>query len=323
MIKILWFESGDLYTIRRGKEAGKKLGVQVDSIDVFDIRLLADGGQTGIVAGGPDLVAQYDAVIMRSFMPYVSEALTVARLFHTAGKVVVDASMADEGYAMSKMHDYIILASNGVAVPRTGQFFDPNDAEAFAEKLGYPCILKGIHGSEGRHVHKVDSRQELRKRLLHYKTGEIMVQEFLHAEQDYRVIVVGYRALPVYVTRKPREGDFRTNFEFNEEVTPHPLSEASHLQDVAERAARALRREFTGVDIRCRGSTPLVLEANRRPGFKGFEQVTSCDVAGAFIQYVVDKCSSNTHLAKGDAVSSPPIKDPRSLERLDVPRVGR
>lgn len=296
-IKILWFETGDLYTIRRGKEAGERLGIQVDSIDALDLTFIASNSRTGILAHGRDIIAEYDAVIIRSFMPFVSEALTVARLFRAAGKVVVDENMTDEGYAISKMYDYIALASKGIAVPHTRQVFDPNDAEAFAAELGYPCILKGIHGSEGRHVHKVDSQPQLRRLLLQYKTGELMVQEFLPAEQDYRVIVVGYHALPVYVSRKPCPGEFRTNFEFNEEVISHPLSEAPHFQEIAERAARVLLREFSGVDIRCRGATPIVLEANRRPGFKGFEEATRHDVAGAFIQYVADKCRANTRAA--------------------------
>jgi len=35
-----------------------------------------------------------------------------------------------------------------------------------------------------------------------------------------------------------------------------------------------------------------VLEANRRPGFKGFEEATGYDVAAALIEYVRDKCLS-------------------------------
>ena len=67
------------------------------------------------------------------------------------------------------------------------------------------------------------------------------------------------------------------------------MMDAAHLQDIAERAARALKREFSGVDIRCRGKTPLVLEANRRPGYKDFERITGFDVAGTFLEYVVEK----------------------------------
>lgn len=293
MTKILWFETGDLYTVKRGKEVGKRLNIQVDSVDAYDLNLFADGNNVGAFAAGRDLVASYDALIVRSFMPLISESLTLARLFREAGKVVVDESMTDEAYAMSKMHDYIVLAKNGVDVPRTRQFSDANQMADFAKELGYPCIVKGSHGSEGRHVHKVESEQQLRKKLMQYRSGEVMIQEYLDAEIDYRVVVIGYKALPVYVSRKPRADDFRTNFEHNEEVISRPLSEAPYLQDIAERAARTLRREFSGVDIRCRGNTPLVLEANRRPGFKGFEKSTGYDVAEAFIKYVVQKCNSS------------------------------
>jgi len=295
-LKILWFETGDLYTVRRGKEVGERLGVQVDSIDAYDLSLIADGESVGAFAGERDLVAYYDAIIIRSFMPFIAEALTLARLFRDAGKVVVDDGLAEEGFAMSKMHDYIFLAANGVDVPRTRQFCDPNKAVAFAEELGYPCVIKGIHGSEGRHVHKVDSEPQLRKKLMQYRSGEVMVQEFLEAEVDYRVIVIGYKALPVYVSRKPQADDFRTNFEFNEEVISHPIAEAPQLKDIAERAARISRREFSGVDIRCRGNVPLVLEANRRPGFKGFEESTGFDVAGALIEYVAQKCGNSLEM---------------------------
>jgi len=291
-MKILWFETGDLYTVRRGKEVGERLGVQVDSLDAYDLNFAADGGSVGVFSGSRDLVSYYDALIIRSFMPFIAEALTLARLFRMAGKTVVDESTTSEGYAMSKMHDYVVLAANGVDVPRTRQFYDPNQMAAFAEEIGYPCIIKGTTGSEGRHVHKVDSERQLRKKLIQYKSGEVMVQEFLAAEQDYRVITIGYKALPVYVSRKPKSDDFRTNFEFNEEVISHPLAEAPHLKDIAERAARALGREFSGVDIRCRGAKPLVLEANRRPGFKGFEEATGYDVAGALIEYVMRKAGS-------------------------------
>ena len=65
-----------------------------------------------------------------------------------------------------------------------------------------------------------------------------MVQEFLEAEEDYRVVTVGYKALPFYVSRKPREGEFRTNFEWNEEVVPHRISEFPELKHVAELAAK-------------------------------------------------------------------------------------
>lgn len=288
--RLIWLESGDLYTIRRGVEAGRRLGIQVDSLEVLDLTFSADGGSPHLAADMGELTEHYDAVIMRSFMPFVSEALTVARLFRDAGKVVVDTSLTDEGYALSKMHDYVLLSRAGVAVPKTYQCADPERAERYAESLGYPCVLKAVFGSEGRNVFKADSRRQFRKILWRRRAGEFMVQEFLPAEVDYRVITVGYRALPVMVRRKPQPGEFRTNFDFKEEVVSLPTDEYPDMKEIAERAARTLRREFSGVDIRYRGDEPTILEANRRPGFKGFEEATGYDVAGAFIEYVRDRC---------------------------------
>src|ERR1044072_7211510 len=245
-LRILWLDSGDLYTIRRGVEAGRRLGVQVDSLEVLDLTFSAGVDAPHLAAGAQELTAVYDAVIVRSFMPFISEALTIARLFREAGKVVVDTSLTDEGYAMSKMHDYILLARAGVAVPRTYQCADPAQAERYAEALGYPCVLKAVFGSEGRNVFKADTPARFRRILWRRKPGEFMVQEFLPAEVDYRVITVGYRVLPVIVRRKPQPGEFRTNFDFKEEVTPLPTDEHPDMKEMAERGARTLRRELYG-----------------------------------------------------------------------------
>ncbi|MHB8782125.1 MAG: ATP-grasp domain-containing protein [Desulfobacteria bacterium] len=288
--RILLLESEDLYTVKRIVEAGEKAGIQVDSIDIFDITFVSENRKIGIYYGSLDLVSHYDAIIIRTFHPYISESLTIARLFHDAGKVVVDESLAEEGYAVSKMHDYIILAKCGISVPLTWQFFDPNCVEKQAEELGYPCILKGIHGSQGTHVHMVNNKEKLRKKMWQYRCGELLLQEYLPADEDYRVMVVGYKVITTMVSRKPKSGEFRTNFEFDEIVTPRSIEHFSELREVVEKSARILKREFAGVDIRYRGKTPLVLEVNRRPGFKGFEEKTGVDVAGEFIRYVYNKC---------------------------------
>lgn len=291
-MRILWLESGDLYTIRRGVEAGRKRGYAVEHLEVLDLRFEATISDSRVLGPSGDLLKLYDALIVRSFMPWLAESLTLARLFAKAGKVVTDWALVDEGYAMSKMHDYIVMASAGVPVPATTQCFDAWQAEAAADALGFPCVLKGIHGSEGRHVHRIETRGQFRKRLAQHKSGELMVQEYLDAASDYRVICVGYKSLPVIVERVPRPGEFRTNFEHQEVVTAVPSTTKPHIVEVAEHAATVLRREFTAVDIRCRGNEPLILEANRRPGFKGFEEATGYDVAGALIEYVADRVRS-------------------------------
>ena len=238
---------------------------------------------------GKNLLETYDGLVVRTFHPYISEALTLARLFHDAGKVVIDKNLADEGYAVSKMHDHLILAQHGIACPRTWQFFNPRQVEAMAEQLTYPCLLKGVHGARGDHVYLIQNTEQLHRRLWHYPYGELLLQEYLPAEQDYRVMVVGYRALPVMVSRRPRKGDFRTNYSLGGRFTRNDLSEFPAFQAVAEKAARALRREFTAIDIRTKDGQPMILEVNRQPDFDGFERATHFDVAGEVVRYIRER----------------------------------
>ncbi|NJM40738.1 MAG: hypothetical protein HC853_08170 [Anaerolineae bacterium] len=91
--------------------------------------------------GGRDLRRDvrdlYDILIMRTFFPRISEGLTIARLFSEAGKLVIDQSLTNQGYVISKMHDYLVLAQQGLPVPTSWQLCDFGEVERIAESLGY------------------------------------------------------------------------------------------------------------------------------------------------------------------------------------------
>lgn len=285
-MNILWLGWRELYTARRIREAAEAQGVGLTVAEIFDLTFVAAGPRTGLFMGAADVLAAYDALIMRTFHPYIAEGLTVARLFREAGRAVVDESLTSEGYAISKMHDTLVLARAGLPVPRTWQIFDPAAVETLAAEIGYPVILKGVQGSHGTQVHIAHDAGGLRRRLWTRPAGELTLQEYLPADEDYRVITVGYRALPVLVSRRPAPGDFRTNFAAGGEFRVRTFEEFPALRELGERAARALRREFAAVDIRYRGDAPLILEVNRRPDFEGFEGASGYDVAGALLRYV-------------------------------------
>ncbi|VVB71218.1 Alpha-aminoadipate--LysW ligase LysX [uncultured archaeon] len=289
-LKILWLENKGLYSSKRAIQAGRELGIQVDNLAITDLSFITNGKSIGIFNGSENVCNTYDDLIMRTFSPHISEALTVARLFKDAGKVVIDLNLTEEGYSISKMHDYLILAENGIPVPRTWQFFDSSKIEDQIRNLNYPFILKGIHGAEGKNVHKIENRIQFDKIISEYEFGELLFQEYIPAEEDFRLMVVGYKALSLLVKRKPAPGEFRTNFNFNEEVIPLSTNDFPELREIAEKSARILKREFTGIDIRFTENRPMILEVHRRPGFKQFEEITKLDVAEEFIKYVSSKC---------------------------------
>ncbi|MCS7060152.1 MAG: hypothetical protein RMN25_03215 [Anaerolineae bacterium] len=289
-MRILWLGWEDQHTPARVQAVAVSLGLHVTLAQITDLRFVVDGA-TGMASVGvwldeEEVTRAFDVLIARVFHPYISEALTVARLFHDAGKVVIDHSLTDEGVAFSKMHDYLLLAQAGLSVPRTWQLGRLEAVEALAEELGYPLVFKGIHGSYGAHVHLVRTAEDLRAVWARYRPGELMLQEYLPAAVDFRVMCVGYQALPMVVERAPKAGDFRTNAQLGGSAVARPLADFPDLGRLAEQAARVLRREFAAVDVRYRGAAPLVLEVNRRPVFANFERVTGCDVARAFLNYV-------------------------------------
>src|SRR5579871_2594880 len=224
-MRVLWLGWEGTYPLRRTIAAAERLDIQLDGCEIFEISFVADGARVGLFRSGCNLLDAYDALIVRTFHPYISEALTVARLFREAGKTVVDQSLTEEGYVISKMHDHLILAQHGVAGPRTYQVFDPAEAEVVAAQLGYPCVLKGVHGGLGNHIFKVENVAQLRRRLWRYPHGELAIQEFLPAGEDYRMLVIGYQALPAVVRRTPPPGDFRTNFALGGTVDAHGLDQ--------------------------------------------------------------------------------------------------
>ena len=297
-MRVVWLGWEEIYTTRRVKEAAKAQGLELEACSVHDVSFNVEGGKANAFAFGRNLLESYDGLVVRTFYPYISESLTLARLFHDAGKVVIDESLTDEGYAVSKMHDHLVLAEHGIPTPRTWQVFNPRRVEELAEQLTYPCLLKGVHGARGEHVYIVQNGEQLQRRLWHYPYGELMLQEYLPAVEDYRVMVVGYRALPLMVSRKPPKGDFRTNYSLGARFTRRNLSEFPAFQSLAENAARALRREFTAVDIRLKGGQPLALEVNRQPDFEGFERATKFDVAAEAVRYICRRVEKNQRAAK-------------------------
>ena len=288
-MKVLWLGWEDDYTPKRVIEAANKHGVDLAVIDINDLSFTVAEGTVGVFYKNKDIVHDYDVLVARTFFPYISETLTIARLFHNAGSTVIDSSLTDEGFVVSKMHDYLLLAGSNLPVPRTWQSSNTETLLSEASRLGYPCVLKGVHGSHGIHVHLVGSEAEARIKLAQYQPGELMLQEYLSASEDFRLMVVGYRTMPFLVSRQPIPGDFRTNVGLGISTAAHQISDYHGLAEIAQNAARVLRREFAGVDIRYSNGVPIILEVNRRPIFENYERVTGFDVAGEFMQYITEK----------------------------------
>jgi RimK family alpha-L-glutamate ligase len=109
-----------------------------------------------------------------------------------------------------------------------------------------------------------------------------------HDGRDVRAFVVGGRVVGA-IERHAPEPDGRAGWRTN--VSRGGRARALELpqpwRDAAVRAARAVGADYAGVDLLpARDGTVYVLEVNGIPGWRGLQQATSLDVAGAIVDHL-------------------------------------
>ena len=175
-----------------------------------------------------------------------------------------------------------LLEQCGLPTPDTVVCETPEEAFAAFRALG-DVVVKPLFGSMGLGMVRVND-EEMAFRV--FKTieqirGVYYLQRAIeHDGRDVRVFVVGGRVLAAIERRS--EG-WRTNLARGGTARAVQLSEA--WSALAVRAAAAVGAEYAGVDLLpARDGTVYVLEVNGIPGWKGLEQATGVDVAGALIE---------------------------------------
>lgn len=157
------------------------------------------------------------------------------------------------------------------------------------EKLKFPLIGKTSFGSSGQGVFKIESRGELLK-IAREKGGvnTFIYQKLLPTRQDYRVIVIGGKALPMAMKKTAQGEDFRTNFARGGKVEGVELTK--EMKDLAEKTAEVFKADYAGIDIMYdENDKPYILEINRGAQFQGFEESTGIHVPSYILDFLEKK----------------------------------
>lgn len=282
-MRLLILGKKNSYETKRLIATARDRGHTAAAFGFADLTIAIADGSTTIIANGIDLLGKFDVLHFRRFYPYISEALMIAEAFNQSGGIVIDRRLAEGTSILSKTYETIVISRAGIRVPRTVQCFTTDAFLREMKRFTLPVIVKGIHGGLGAYVYLVKSEKRLRDLLETRHRGFFSIQEYLPTKFDIRVLTIGYRAIGAMRRTVPR-GDFRANLAIGGSGSPYPLT--PQLRRIAEKASRALRREFSGVDILIHKGKPYLLEVNQFPGFEGFEAATGIDVANTFIRYL-------------------------------------
>jgi ribosomal protein S6--L-glutamate ligase len=237
--------------------------------------------------GGPLAV-----VLPRQGAEIKTACLPLIAHFEQSGIPVINGLQA----ILTVRHKYLALqalAAAGLPVPDTVYLAQAAYFKTALERLAPgPVVVKPISGRQGTGIVCLQPGQALpAQALAELDQGRgLLLQTFIAPElrQDVRVLVIGGRVAGA-MALIPRAGEFRANFHLGSESRPVTLSAQAARTAVA--AAGAVGLEIAGVDLMLlKENRQLVIEINYAPGFRGLEQATGLDVAGAIIDYALSRC---------------------------------
>jgi ribosomal protein S6--L-glutamate ligase len=193
--------------------------------------------------------------------------------------------------AGDKLRSLQLLSRSGVHIPKTVFARQSADVKQLIDLVGgSPVVVKLLEGTMGIGVVLAETRKAAQSVIeAFYGLGaNILIQEFIEEAhgQDLRAIVVGDTVVGAML-RQGAEGDFRSNLHRGGTSAPAELTQKE--KNIAIKAARTLGLHVAGVDIIRSKRGPLVIEVNNSPGLSGIEAQTGEDIAGAIIDYTVQK----------------------------------
>jgi RimK family alpha-L-glutamate ligase len=206
------------------------------------------------------------------------------------GVLVVNSPRAIER-CVDKFYTTALLQEAGLPTPETVVCERAADAMAAVEAMG-DVVIKPLFGSMGHGMVRVSDPDIAFRvvRALDQLHAVYYIQRAVdHAGHDVRAFVVGGRVLGA-IERRGAAGDWRTNISRGGSARPLELPTA--WEALALRAARAVGADYAGIDLLpARDGTVYLLEVNGIPGWRGLQQATMIDVAGAIVDYLMERAA--------------------------------
>lgn len=261
--------------------AARGWGTRFGSLRDCRFRLDGSGAGLELPVFGDDLP---DAVFVRGIaggsLEEVVLRLDVLHALDALGVAVYNDGRSIERTVDKAMTSFLLQRA-GIDTPATWVVNDSQQAHqvVMREHLrGHTLVCKPLFGSQGRGLLRLCPGDPLPEP--ESVRGVYYLQRMLETGAgwyDWRVLVIGGRAV---AAMRREANDWVTNVAKG--ASCHPESLTLELASLAERAVRAVGAQYGGVDLmRDRSGRLWVLEVNGVPAWRGLQQVSELDLAGA------------------------------------------
>jgi RimK family alpha-L-glutamate ligase len=263
-------------------------------------RLVAHlAGAKGTTALSSDGISLLDAdAVLARIIPTGSLEQIIYRVdalhwLEERGVRVVNSPRAIER-CVDKFFTDVLMRQAGLPTPETVVCEGLASAMEAVRAMG-DVVVKPIFGSLGHGMVRVSDPDVAYRVLqaLDQVRAVFYVQRAIdHDGCDIRVFVVGGRVVGAIERRAPA-GEWRTNVARGAVTRPFELPPA--WEAFALRAAAAVGADYAGVDLLpARDGSLFVLEVNGIPGWRGLQEATGIDVAGAIVDHLVSMPAGGT-----------------------------
>ena len=235
-----------------------------------------------------ELVELPKIVLVRTGAETNNFMLAVLRQLDKAGVICINEADAIET-ASDKLKTSQILSQHNISIPNTMLVKYPIDSTIVKNRIGFPCVVKVITGTQGIGVYLCEKRRDFNKLMeFIHNVGiskTLLVQEYigLNSGQDIRVLVIGGKVIGAMKRTAPK-GDFRANI--SNGGTGEKFDITPEIDFIARETARVLNLHIAGIDLLFDNDGFVVCEANTAPGFKGFEKYCDVDIAELIVEYI-------------------------------------
>ncbi len=220
----------------------------------------------GLKCNWHDYSASQQAAIMAASRIYFP-TIYYAGAFHAAGKDIFP-SFSSYYHLGDKIRQLALFSITKTPHPRTRIFFGSEGSRRgkILSCFSYPFVGKIPVGSgRGQGVFLIKNRDDLRQYVA--LASPSYIQEYIPAERDLRVVIIGGRIVNAY-WKVSVPGNFRTNVAQGGRISFEDLPEEA--LEVALSAARKGGIDYAGFDLCMHRGRWLVLEANMNFGLEGF-----------------------------------------------------
>ncbi len=274
-----------LYSTQSLLKAGAKRKHVMEVLDPSHCSLSIENGKS-VVRFHDEIVDDLDAIIPRIGASNTYYGATLVRHFNAMNVFSVVSAEAIL-QTRDKWTCSQLLSTFNVPIPKTILGSSSNLEYLLSNFKNEPVIIKILEGTHGNGVILADTYLSALSTIETLKTAGVkfLLQEYIEESKgtDLRVIVVGGKVVSA-MKRQSKEGDFRSNLHRGGSSAKINLSYEE--ENIALRAAKAMKLGVCGIDILQSSRGPLVLEINSSPGLEGIEKTTEVNISEKIISYI-------------------------------------